>query len=109
MNQTAKDAISSCDALAKLLESVENFLNRLDIYMRFPRMPAMDEIAIKIMAELLSTLALVTRELKQGRRSESLLTDVLPYSSQRSQICKERFRRQGRRGNPAEARPTHAR
>jgi hypothetical protein len=33
----------------------------------------------KIMVELLSTLTLATKELKQGQASESILADVLPY------------------------------
>jgi len=69
----------------------------------------MDEMVIKIMAELLSTLAVATRELKQGRPSESVLADLLPYSAQHSQICKERLRWEGRRGDPGEAESTHAR
>ena len=36
----------------------------------------MDEIVVKILVELISTLALVTEELKQRRSSESALTDV---------------------------------
>jgi hypothetical protein len=39
----------------------------------------MDEIVFKIMVELLSTLALATKELKQERPSESILADILPY------------------------------
>jgi hypothetical protein len=109
VDQAAKGVTSSWDALIELLESIEHFLNRLDIYTRIPRTPAMDEIVVKIMVELLSTLALATRELKQGRSSESFLADVLPYSPQHSQICEEGFRREGRRSGPAEAGPTHAR
>ena len=79
--QAAKGVTSSWDALVELLELIEYFLNRLDIYTRIPRTPAMDEMVCKIMVELLSTLALATRELKQGRSSESqaVLGDVLPY------------------------------
>ena len=112
VDQAAKGVTSSWDALIELLESIEHFLNRLDIYTRippFPRTPAKDEIVVKIMVELLSTLALATRELKQGRSSEPILADVLPYSPQHSQICEEGFRRKGRRSGPAEAGPTHAR
>jgi hypothetical protein len=61
---------SGHDALVELLESIEHFLKRLDIYTRIPSTPAMDDIVFKIMAELLSTLALATKELKQGRPSE---------------------------------------
>ena len=68
---------------------IEHFLNRLDIYTRIPRTPAMDEMVIKIMVELLSTLALATRELKQGRSSESVLADMLRYSMERSEASKE--------------------
>jgi hypothetical protein len=109
VNQAARSVTSSWDPLVELLESIENFLTRLDKYTRIPRTLAMDKMVIKIMTELLSTLALATGELKQGRPSESFLADLLPYSAQHSQICKERFRWEGRRGNPAEAGPTHAR
>jgi hypothetical protein len=64
--QAAKGIISSWDALLELLKSIAHFLNRLDIYTCIPHMPAMDEIVVRILVELLSTLALATRELKQG-------------------------------------------
>ena len=75
--QAAKGIISNCDALIDLLESIEHFVNRLDIYTRIPPAPVMDEIVVKILVELISTLALVTEELKQRRSSESVLADVL--------------------------------
>ena len=75
--QTAKGIISNCNALVDLLESIEHFLNRLNIYTRIPPTPAIDEIVAKVLVELISTLALVTGELKQRRSSESVLTDVL--------------------------------
>ena len=96
MNQAAKSVISSFDALVDLLKSIEHFLKCLDVYTRIPPTPAMDEIVVKILVELLTTLALATRELKQGRSSESRSVDVSPYSAQRSQIHKEGFRRGGR-------------
>jgi len=67
------------DALVHLLESIEHFLRRLDIYTRIPSTPAMDEIVVKIIVELLSMLGLATRELKQGRPSESVFGALLPY------------------------------
>ena len=75
--QAAKGIISNCDALVDLLESIEHFLNRLNIYTRISPAPAIDEIVVKILVEFISTLALVTEELKQRRSSESLLADVL--------------------------------
>jgi hypothetical protein len=62
----------SYDALVELLESVEHFLKLLDIYTKIPSTSALDEMVIKILTELLSTLALATKELKQGRPSESI-------------------------------------
>jgi hypothetical protein len=85
--QSAKGIISNCDALVDLLESIEHFLNRLNIYTRIPPTPAIDEIVVKVLVELISTLALVTEELKQRRSSESVLADVLLCSAPRSQIC----------------------
>ena len=74
--QSAKGIISNCDALVDLLESIEHFLNRLDVYTQIPATPAIDEMVDKILVELISTLALVTKRLKQRRSSESVLVDV---------------------------------
>jgi hypothetical protein len=71
VNQAAKGVTFSFDALLELLEFIEHFLKHLKIYIRIPATPAMDEIVVKILVELLTTLALATRELKQGRLSES--------------------------------------
>jgi hypothetical protein len=64
--------------LVDLLQSIEHLLKPLDVFTQIPRTPAMDEMVVKIMAELLSTLALTTKELKQQRSSEFVLPDVLP-------------------------------
>ena len=82
--QSAKGIISNCDALVDLLESIEHVLNWLNIYTRISPTPAIDEIVVKILVELISTLALVTEELKQRRSSESVLADVLLCSASRS-------------------------
>ena len=79
--QAAKGIISNCEALIDLLESIEHFLNRLDIYTWISPSPAMDEIVVKILVELISTLGLVTEELKQRRSSESVLANVLLFLS----------------------------
>jgi len=54
-----------------LFESIERFLSRLDIYTRIPLTPAVTDVVIKILVEVLSTLATATRQVKQGRLSES--------------------------------------
>jgi hypothetical protein len=68
----------------ELLESIESFLNRLDIYTRFPPTPAMTEIIVKIMVELLSTLALATNQIRQGRPSEFVFASILYFLAQRN-------------------------
>jgi len=87
----AKDTSASYDTLVDLLESIERFLRRLDICTQIPRTSTLDEAVVKIMVELLSTLALVTKELRQGRSSESVLVDMFLCSIQRSEIRQEAF------------------
>jgi len=75
--QAVKDDVSTCyDALVDLLESIEHFMNRLDIYTRVPTTGAMTEIIAKIMVELISTLALVTKQIKQRRPSAYIITNL---------------------------------
>jgi len=42
-------------------------------------MPAVDEILVKLMVELITTLALVTRKLKKRRLRGSFLANMLLY------------------------------
>lgn len=79
IEQSAKGVTSSLDALVDLFEYFELFLRRLDLYTRIPHTPAMDEIVVKILLDLLATLALVTKEPEQGRLGEPVLADALPY------------------------------
>ena len=69
MLQTASDVSSSYDALVDLFECIANFLKRLRIYTDLPLSPSMTDIIVKIMVELLSVLALATKQIKQGRFS----------------------------------------
>jgi hypothetical protein len=77
--QAVNGVLDDYDTLADLLESVEHFMNRLDIYTKIPPTVSMTEIVIKILVELLSILALATKQLQQGKLSESLLLDILYY------------------------------
>ena len=70
--QTVKGVIDSYDTLVDLLESIEHFLKRLDIYTKIPPTVSMTEMVIKILIELLSALALVTKQIQEGRASESV-------------------------------------
>ena len=73
--QTAKDVRESYDALVDVFECIDNFLRRLNIYTEIPLTPAMTEMFIKIMAELITVLALATKQMKQGRFSMSSLAN----------------------------------
>jgi len=50
-----------------------HFLNRLEIYTEIPPTETMNDMIVKILVELLSTLALTTKETKQGKLSESMI------------------------------------
>jgi hypothetical protein len=73
MLQTASDVSSSYDALVDLFECIANFLKRLRIYTDLPLSSSMKDIVVKIMVELLSVLALATKQIKQGRFSKWIL------------------------------------
>ena len=60
---------SSYDALVDLFECITNFLGRLRVYIEIPPTPTISDIAIKIMVEVLSVIALATKQIKQGRFS----------------------------------------
>jgi hypothetical protein len=87
----------SYDSLVDIFECIENFLIRLRIYTKIPptQAPAVTEIVTKIMAELITVLALVTRQMKQGRLS----TFALAINSHRlpcgREIRKNTFGREG--------------
>jgi hypothetical protein len=72
-HQTAIGVSSSYDSLVDLFECLGNFLKRLEIYTAIPVTPLMTDIIVKIMVELLSVLALATKQVQQGRLSEYML------------------------------------
>jgi hypothetical protein len=51
-------------------------MNRLNIYTKVAQTAATTEIILKIMMELLSALALVTKQIKRRRLSKSVLLDM---------------------------------
>ena len=69
--QAVKGVNDSYDSLVDLIESIENFLRRLEIYTKIPPTVAMTEMVVRILVELLSTLALATKQIKERKSSES--------------------------------------
>jgi hypothetical protein len=81
VNQAADGLDSNRDSLIDLLESIERCLKQVDIYTQIPPTPALDEIMFNIILGLFSTLALATKELQEGRMSESIFADTLLHSA----------------------------
>jgi hypothetical protein len=63
-----KDVGTSYDSLVDLFQSIASFLNRLDVYTKTPLTTSMTDIVVKLLGEVLSTLAIVTKQIKQGRQ-----------------------------------------
>jgi hypothetical protein len=107
--QAVKGVLDDYDTLADLLESVEHFLIRLDIYTKIPPTVRMTEMIVKILVELLSILALATKQLQQGKLSEYVLGEILHYlTMQCRNACQEEAPRgEGHRGGTSEVGSAH--
>ena len=66
-----------------------NFLKRLEIYTTIPPTPILAEVIVKIMVELLSVLALASKQIKQGRFSKCTVTYI--HISSVTQFTSEKF------------------
>lgn len=73
-HQSVKDISTYYDGLVDFFGSIEHIVNRLDIYTRIPSAGTMTDVILKIMVELISTLALMTKQIKQKRPSKHVLT-----------------------------------
>jgi hypothetical protein len=85
--QVAKDVVASHGKLVNLFERIQFFLQRLSIYIGIPLTAAMTDLLGKIMGQVLSILALSTKEMTQRRISEWDWPDV----SQLANSGTERF------------------
>ena len=70
--KAVSDVIASYEALVKLFERIQFFLQRLHHYTSVPLTPEMTELLAKIMAQILSILALSTKATKEKRISWSI-------------------------------------
>ncbi len=107
--QAVKGVLDDYGTLAELLESVKHFLDRLDIYTKITPTVSLTEMIVKILVELLSILALATKQIQQGKLSESMLGEILYYlTMQRRSTCQEEAPRgEGHRGGTSEVGSTH--
>ena len=72
ISQAAKDVRAGQDALVDIFERIETFFRRLEIYTSVPPNEEMVDTITTIMVEVLSILAIATKEIRQGRTSKSL-------------------------------------
>jgi hypothetical protein len=56
--------------LIDIFVRMEGFFKRLELYTEVPPTVAMTNVIVKIMIEILSILAIATKEIRQGRSSE---------------------------------------
>ena len=106
--QAASGVSSSYDALLDLFECLGNFLKRLEIYTTIPPTPITTDIVIKIMVELLSVLALATKQINQGRFSKCAVSYTFCGSTCNREIREEAVRRQRDRVHTSEIRSIDA-
>jgi len=66
-----RDVIASYETLVNLFERIQLFLQRLNRYAAVPLTPEMTILLGKIMAQVLSVLALSTKAMKERRISGS--------------------------------------
>ncbi|KAI9434802.1 hypothetical protein H4582DRAFT_2130885 [Lactarius indigo] len=70
--QAAKEVEASQDVLIDIFERIENFFRRLEIYTKVRPTPAMTDMMVKIMVEVLDILGTATKEMKQSRAKKFL-------------------------------------
>ena len=70
--QAAKDTSTSQERIADVFNRIEHFFRRLEIYTVLTPTVAMTDMIVEIMAEVLTILAITTKEVKRGPLSESI-------------------------------------
>ena len=70
--QAVNAKIATQGVLLDLFERIENVFRRLEVYVEVPPTVGMTDAIVKVLVEILRILALVTKEIKQNRASESI-------------------------------------
>jgi hypothetical protein len=87
VSQSVKAVRASHGILADLFERIENFIKRLEAYTEVAEIASLTDIIAKVMAEVLSILAIATNEIERGVASESTWWSVIVISHG----CVEKF------------------
>jgi hypothetical protein len=69
-SQAAKDASTSQEKIFEIFNRIEHFFRRLEIYTVLTPTAAMTDMIVEIVVEVLTILAIVTKEVKRGPLSE---------------------------------------
>jgi hypothetical protein len=72
--------VANRDVLCKLFGRIESFFERLKVYTNVPPSPAVTDELAKILAEVLSILAISTKGIKEGRTSEYIFCDTALFA-----------------------------
>ena len=72
MFQAVKDVVASYGALIPLFERINFFFQRLNTYTKIPLTEELTELLGKTFTQLLSILAISTKEISDGRMSGSI-------------------------------------
>ena len=70
VSQAAKDVRASQNTVLDIFERIEMFFRRLEVYTEVKPTLEMIDMMVQITVEVLSTLGIATKEIKQGRTSE---------------------------------------
>ncbi|KAF8257635.1 hypothetical protein EI94DRAFT_1270143 [Lactarius quietus] len=74
--QTAKEVEDSQEIIIDIFERIENFFRRLEVYTKVQPTPAMTNMMVKIMVEVLDILGTATKEMKQSRAKDRGTVEV---------------------------------
>ena len=86
-----KDIIASYETLINLFERTQYFLQRLSRYITASLTPEMTELLANILAQVLSVLALSTKEMKDGRISMLIYFKNFPLSDNKAEKFMKRL------------------
>jgi hypothetical protein len=71
---------------------MKNFFMRLEKYIAVRPTPAMTEVIVQVMVEVISILGIATKEIKERRTSMPFFVDIsLEIDLSRREVCQEDF------------------
>ena len=89
----AQGVITIHDVLVVIFEQISRFFKRLEEHAKVPMTDAMTDIMVKIMVEVLEIFAIMTREIKRGRASESIPDNRSPMLTEAQRGSSRNFSR----------------